>query len=266
MAKRVRRKYLQHLNEDKYAAWMSRNKSKTSDLSITFEPTKGFLLKEEGISLRVPRRSRLHYYENGLKNRLRSLKKEYLGETHIEFAPDDIIIDCGSNIGEFVCALNLNSSQNIFAFEPDPTEHAALTENVGDFATSLNMALWHSDENLEIFLANETGDSGVYKTINSEETALVKAVRLDSFVSSVAPSGTIRLLKLEAEGAEPEVLEGSNGIMDRIHFISVDAGPERGEEKKSTLVPVLDILSNHGFKMIDFNPNRMTCVFVNTRF
>lgn len=266
LAKRARKKYLQHLNHEKYAAWMSRKNSKTNNLSITFEPNKGFHLTEDGITLNVPRRSRLHYYENGLKNRLDFLKKEYLGETYIEFAPDDIIVDCGSNIGEFVCSLNLDSSQKIFAFEPDPTEYVALAANVGGYATALNMALWHLDEDIKIFLANETGDSGVYKRQNSEKSTLIKAVRLDSFISSAAPSGTIRLLKIEAEGAEPEVLNGSLGIIDRIHFIAVDAGPERGEDKVSTLVPVLDILNNHGFKMINFNPTRMTCVFVNTRF
>ena len=52
-----------------------------------------------------------------------------------------------------------------------------------------------------------------------------KVARLDNFNFK-----KIKLLKVEAEGAEPEVLLGTAKILKRIEFISVDCGPERGLE------------------------------------
>ena len=43
---------------------------------------------------------------------------------------------------------------------------------------------------------------------------------------------------MEAEGAELEVLQGSLGILSKVHYITVDCGPERGESRDYTLVEV----------------------------
>ena len=42
----------------------------------------------------------------------------------------------------------------------------------------------------------------------------------------------IKLLKIDAEGSEPEVLNGTLGIIKNIEYISVDCGAERGFHKK----------------------------------
>lgn len=263
---RANRKYLQSLSDKKYAAYLLKKHCKDSGFSLTFEGNGGFLIQENETTLTVPRRSRLHYYEKGLTHRLEFLKHEYIGGISISFHENDIIIDCGSNIGEFICSLPLNRSHRIFAFEPDPTEYKALASNIGEYATVLNKALWDKDDEIEIFLANESGDTGIYRLNNNQKSLQVPTCRLDDFIADAAPEGIIRLLKVEAEGAEPEVLTGATGVLERTHFIAVDAGPERGETKSSTLVPVLDILSKEGFKMIAFNPHRITCLFVNTKF
>ena len=43
------------------------------------------------------------------------------------------------------------------------------------------------------------------------------------------------LLKVEAEGAEPEVLQGLKKNLSRVEFITVDCGFERGLNQKSTI-------------------------------
>ena len=45
----------------------------------------------------------------------------------------------------------------------------------------------------------------------------------------------IKLLKLQAEGAEPEVSKGSLNSLKNIKFITADLGPERGLNQESTL-------------------------------
>jgi hypothetical protein len=74
----------------------------------------------------------------------------------------------------------------------------------------------------------------------------------------------VRLLKLEAEGAEPEILAGGKKILQLIDYIAVDCGFERGLKQESTLREVLNILYGNSFRLIDFNYKRMSFLFANS--
>ena len=52
----------------------------------------------------------------------------------------------------------------------------------------------------------------------------------------------IKLLKIEAEGNEPEVLQGSKKFLKLIKFIAIDGGPERGLKKETTIEFAKDYL------------------------
>ena len=54
--------------------------------------------------------------------------------------------------------------------------------------------------------------------------------------------GKIKLLKLEAEGYEPEILLGANKILDKIEYIAIDGGYERGKNSEETLSSQLNFL------------------------
>ena len=73
----------------------------------------------------------------------------------------------------------------------------------------------------------------------------------------------IKLLKLEAEGAEPEVLMGSENILRNIEYISADLGPERGSKNEETYPAVTDLLYKNNFSLIKINPERPTLLFRN---
>ena len=70
-----------------------------------------------------------------------------------------------------------------------------------------------------------------------DDKTKVPVDRLESYVSS-----KIKLLKLEAEGAEPEILEGLGEKLNLVEYISADLGYERGVHCESTLVPVTNYL------------------------
>ena len=61
----------------------------------------------------------------------------------------------------------------------------------------------------------------------------------------------VKLLKIEAEGAEPEVLKGSERVLHNIEFIAIDGGPERGENEYQTLSDCVNFLLERNFIMID---------------
>jgi hypothetical protein len=71
-----------------------------------------------------------------------------------------------------------------------------------------------------------------------------------STLSAQFPNERIRLLKLEAEGAEPEVLEGAISVLNSIDYVSADVGPERGIHEQETRDTVVNFLEAHGFELI----------------
>ena len=76
----------------------------------------------------------------------------------------------------------------------------------------------------------------------------------------------IKLLKLEAEGYEPEVLMGSLKTLKNIQYISVDYGNERGVEQESTKVEVTNYLFNNNFELVADSKNRKIGLFQNRSF
>jgi hypothetical protein len=90
----------------------------------------------------------------------------------------------------------------------------------------------------------------------------VKALPLDDVTE--LPKGPIRLVKLEAEGAEPEILDGMDETLKRVEFVAADMGPERGLEKANTVIDVSDRLFEKNFRLIAFNASRCTGLYKQT--
>ena len=73
----------------------------------------------------------------------------------------------------------------------------------------------------------------------------------------------IKLFKLEAEGAEPEILLGCEPILHNIEYISADVGFERGIKQKSTLPEVNNFLMKNGFELVKNGRSRIVCLYKN---
>ena len=88
---------------------------------------------------------------------------------------------------------------------------------------------------------------------------------LDNFFHDKAK---IKLIKIEAEGAEPEILKGSINILKKTEFLCVDGGPERGIEKKQTIEECVGIMLENNFKLLYLNTekNSAKALFVNKNF
>ena len=56
------------------------------------------------------------------------------------------------------------------------------------------------------------------------------------------------LLKMDAEGHEPEVLLGAKNVFNQVDFVSIDCGAERSG--KTTSSEVSNILSKYDFKNV----------------
>ena len=91
------------------------------------------------------------------------------------------------------------------------------------------------------------------------DSLIVETKKLDDV--SELPSTEIKLIKIEAEGAEPEVLAGMPQTLKRTRFVAVDMGPERGIMQANTVVECSNFLNQTGFTMRAFSHERCTALF-----
>jgi FkbM family methyltransferase len=198
-------------------------------------------------------------YEYGVKKRAKGLADCYF-LNEIEFDDGDIFLDCGANVGDLKIWFDLNNIKiNYVAFEPSPTEFDCLKENVKP-CTVYNVGLWNEVGELEFFVSSQGADSSLIEPVSFDEKIKVPVDRLESYVNS-----TIKILKLEAEGAEPEILEGLGDKLSLIEYVSADLGYERGVKCESTLVPVTNYLLEYGFELVNVSHGRICALYKNTR-
>ena len=74
----------------------------------------------------------------------------------------------------------------------------------------------------------------------------------------------IKLLKVEAEGHEEEVLKGSINTLKNTEFVVVDYGPEKNSTK-TTISEVIKILNYNNFDLISSSKHRQVGLFKNLK-
>lgn len=232
-------------------------------LAVAWDPSVGlFRISADRDEISVARTTRVRLYKSGIRRREQQLSKEYLLD-RIPFAAGDYMIDIGANIGEVSRLLAKRHGVVPLAFEPDRREFRALERNLTGFAGECwNELLWSAETELDFFDANDSGDSSVFAPRDGLGSEKRRAVRLDSLLkSSEYCDVKFRFVKIEAEGAEPEVLEGAVETLERSQFVAVDAGPERGHANESTLIPVYEFLRDKGFSAVDVYSRRLVVLF-----
>ena len=180
----------------------------------------------------------------------------------LEIKDNDLVIDCGANVGELYFSFLLNT-QNIeyIAFEPDPAAFECLSLNINNKPDNLyNFALSSNEGKMKFYLDTFGANSSI-EHFGSEEFITVETKTLDSFNFE-----NIKLIKLEAEGHEIEVLKGSVNTLKNTEYITVDYGPEKGKEGNMTLPEVTNFLFKENFIIENASSNRYTCLFKNLNF
>lgn len=196
-------------------------------------------------------------YQSGVRQRAVSLAEDYFLES-INFSDGDVVIDCGANVGDLKIWFDLKLlTVDYVGFEPSPVEFGCLKRNV--YPSEVHqVGLWNSQGSLEFFVSSQGADSSLIEPASYERSIRVEVDRLEKYVT-----GPTKLLKLEAEGGEPEILEGLGSSLRQIHFIAADLGFERGIKAESTLVPVTNYLLDRGFQLVEINHKRLTALFKN---
>ena len=191
------------------------------------------------------------FYGRSIEKRGDSLAKSYCIDD-ITFSKSDIVIDCGANYGDFFLYLaDKIEDKNYIGIEPGPVEFECVKNSLPN-ATLLNIGLSDTRGQLDFYLCSETGDSSLVKPVKYSEKIKVDVDTLDN-IGEQLDIKTCKLLKLEAEGWEPEILEGAGKFLEKCEYIAVDGGRERGVKSELTLHKVNSKLNSCGFEMIDLN-------------
>ena len=199
-------------------------------------------------------------YRDGLVERKNILKKVYLLK-NIVFEENDIIIDCGANNGDFYLCFDKNI--NYIGIEPSPNVFKNLKHNVHN-QKLINKAAWHTDKKIhDFYVSDNFGDSSMIEISNFTKKIQVETCTLDNIISK---ENKIKLIKVDAEGAEPEVLFGLKENIEKVEYIVVDLGFERGIDQKSTLKKCVNYLLKNKFEIIDFRLERLVFMFKNISF
>ena len=134
--------------------------------------------------------------------------------------PDDVVLDCGANIGDITEVLAQTGAQ-IHAFEPDPYCFEILTSR---FKETPNVTLYNAavgttdgfiqlmradnfDENPRGASVKSTVISGG-RSIDEDDTIEVQLISLPTFISEQIKDGKeIAFVKMDIEGAELDLLD-----------------------------------------------------------
>ncbi|MCB2112873.1 MAG: FkbM family methyltransferase [Parvularculaceae bacterium] len=206
----------------------------------------GVFVLVDGERIAVPSPLRWKLYRKGWTARLDRLECEYGVGRHVILGPESIVIDVGANAGEFahVCA---RSGAEIFCFEPDPEVFSCLMKNAGPLSRAhlFDDVVWKEGGAIEFALAPARADSSVFA---DGPKISRRATTIESFARTHGLT-RIDLVKCDAEGAEPEVLEGIGAAFSLVRAVALDTGAERRGAR--TNIECAEILRQKGFRVFD---------------
>ncbi|RZZ89460.1 FkbM family methyltransferase [Pseudoxanthomonas winnipegensis] len=132
--------------------------------------------------------------------------------------PNDVVADIGANIG-LTALLFSGMAKQTYAFEPSPSTHSLLAENLArnrvSNVKSFNCGLGQKQERLTItFAANNRSGGYVSDKIRPEEGHITEQITidtLDDFFVDRQPTPTF--LKIDVEGFEMNVISGAETFL-----------------------------------------------------
>jgi len=183
----------------------------------------------------------------------------------------DIVIDIGANIGYYtlIFAQLVGASGKVFAFEPEPKNFEILKKNieVNNYQNIIAEQKIVSDESgmVKLFIA-EQGIVGhrIQQKTDSQKFIEVESIILDNYLKNLNLSEKINFIKIDVEGAEVKVLEGSKIMIEKSDQLKIFTEFNREDIKKYDYNPeyLLSFLIKNKFNF--FLPNYKTNTIIKT--
>lgn len=162
----------------------------------------------------------------------------------LKLEPGQLVLDCGANVGEMTEVLAANGS-TVHAFEPNPHAFAVLNRKfagrsnvhchnaaVGTAHGHMPLYLHENSDSDEVLWSNGSSLLREKSNVAKDRFIKVEVIDLGDFILNL--NSRIRIMKMDIEGAEVEVLQHllASGAMDRVDCAFV----ETHEKKIPSLV------------------------------
>ena len=176
----------------------------------------------------------------------------------------DLVIDVGSHKGEFINRV-INKSIPIYSIEPQKGVRKHLKKNTlkNNVVEYYEYAVLNYDGYIDLHINNMSSTSTIKKTNSSSnwvkfknyilggkassQIEKVKVTTLDKLLFDKLASKKI-LLKIDVEGAEAEVLQGSENILKKCNVVLVQLESSNYKIYKNSFSPE-KLLLDKGFKI-----------------
>lgn len=187
-------------------------------------------------------------YRHGSNNHQKIMKTIYSFPGFVSIEPEDVVVDVGAYVGGF-SMFGADTAECVIAIEPTAAVNNILQHNLREYQNIeiVPKAAWNSNDILKINQSHHPSENSIL-TVDAQETNdsfLIQAETVPDIVRSIGYQ-SIDFLKIEAEGVEPEILEGALEDEMKINKIAVDTSAERDGEKCSD--EVISLLECYGYE------------------
>jgi FkbM family methyltransferase len=168
-------------------------------------------------------------------------------------APGDVFIDVGANVGtlSLTAASLVGEGGKVYCFEPNRRIFDYLCKNIrlNSFANVIPSNCVVGEKPGEVFFSDQSHDD-INKVVSAGSHKLPMTT-IDAIAEQI--SGNIKLLKIDVEGYEKFVLQGSENTLCRIDNIYFEAFDEHFTPYGYTTSNILNYLGDFGFSFFRFD-------------
>ena len=202
----------------------------------------------------------IHFFKNKIKDRLnKSLNRRRKLLLHFGI---NKILDVGANYGQYAKELRkIGFTGTIVSFEPISSVFEILKKNMKNDSKSklMNFALGNVEEIKTINIAKNFASSSFFNRAKhldetaketeyiSEEKVEIKV--LDAIYDSICNEEDVVFLKLDTQGYEKIILEGSKESLKKIKGIQIELGLKPSYDGAPEYKEIFKILEDAGFTL-----------------
>lgn len=172
--------------------------------------------------------------------------------------PGDTVIDVGAHIGYFSLHLGalVTNLGRVYSFEPDQRARDALVKSVRasgmEWVEVLPLALAACGGSIDFYLAKGLGSSSAVKSIQQQDAArtVVSTASLDELIRTGRVKEDVRVIKIDVEGFEVEVIRGMQTLLRaRRPIMIIEVNKEMLEAKGESPSSLFGLLKSFNYSI-----------------
>lgn len=186
---------------------------------------------------------------HGSRDHQRVLEQIYTCDNFVGIEEKDTVVDVGAYVGGFTTFASENAD-HVVAIEPNEAIDDILSFNTRnkENVVIVPKAAWKCKTSVELNTSFRAYENSILSPDKHDKNEVFE-VEADTVPNIAREVGVdqVDYLKVEAEGAEPEVLQGVLTDPMKVRKIAVDASPER--EGQDAIEEVSSMLESHGYSV-----------------